>query len=70
MISSEEVGVVLARLAIADDDFLKTLLRAAESAESSLLPDDVEKLEKWARLMRILRVNIANTAETNKNTQE
>ena len=65
MISSEEAGTILARLAIADEEFLQCLLRAARNAEDRLLPDDPKKLETWAMLMRALRVSIAADASIN-----
>ena len=68
MISSEEAGIILARLAIADEAFLQCLLQAARAAEDRLLSDDLEKLETWAMLMRALRASIAgNMPRINNN---
>ena len=53
--TAEEVGNIVARLAIADNDFLAFMLIAAETAGDKMLPNDVEKLVGWAELIRALR---------------
>lgn len=70
MISSEEAGIILARLAIADEAFLQCLLRSAQAAEDRLLPGDLEKLETWAMLMRALRASIAGSTPKINNEQK
>lgn len=59
MISSEEIGMIIARLAIHDEHFLADLLQSAGNAGEGLLPDDLEKLTLWAMLMRALRSSLA-----------
>lgn len=56
--TAEEVGNIVARLAIADKDFLASMLIAAENASDKMLPDDVEKLVEWAKLMKALRCSL------------
>lgn len=56
MITQEEAGAILARLAIADETFLTGMLQAAEMARDAMLPDDLEKLRAWAAFIRALRV--------------
>lgn len=58
--TAEEVGNIVARLAIADNDFLVSMLIAAEKAGNKMLPDDVEKLVGWVRFMRALRGSLGN----------
>lgn len=53
--TAEEIGNIVARLAIADNDFLIFMLKAAEKAGDKMLPEDVEKLAGWAVLMKALR---------------
>lgn len=55
MITQDETGAILARLAIADEDFLSGTLQAAEKAGEAILPDDLEKLREWAAFIRALR---------------
>ena len=52
--TAEEVGNIVA-LAIADNDFLSSMLTAAEKAGDKMLPGDIEKLVGWAELMKALR---------------
>lgn len=58
MITAEDAGNIFARLAIADEAFLAYALQAASNAGDSLIFDDLENLEKWARFIRILRTSI------------
>ena len=55
MISQDELGGILSRPAMADETALALLLDAAFRVECGLLPGDLDKLMRWARLMRILR---------------
>lgn len=56
MITQEETGAILARLAIADETFLTGMLQAAERAGDAMLPGDLEKLRVWAPFIRALRM--------------
>lgn len=53
--TSERIGIIAARLAMADEYFLQHMLKAAQDAGKTMLPDDMETLVIWARLMRALR---------------
>lgn len=61
MVSSEEIGNIIARLAIHDEAFLAGMLEAARQAGDGVLPGDVERLEAWVRVMRALRLLRAAT---------
>lgn len=52
--TSEEVGNIVARLAIADNEFLNSMLVAAEKAGDKMLPGDMEKLIGWAKFVQML----------------
>lgn len=56
MIEPEEIGHIVARMAIHDEAFLKGLILSASKAGDALLPEDATKLESWANFIRILRV--------------
>ncbi len=58
MVSSEEVGCIISRIAIADEGFLTLLLVAAQKAGGALLPEDCAKLSEWGKFVRILRATI------------
>ena len=58
MVTSEEIGSIVARLVIHDEAFALSMLQAAYDAGERLLPDDVEKLSSWVNIMRILRTSI------------
>lgn len=58
MVSQEELGRIINRLAIADESTIPVLLESACRNEAGLLPDDLDKLKSWAKIMRILRVVI------------
>lgn len=58
MITPEETGIILGRLAIHDEIFLQSLLRAAQNAGEALERDDADKLEVWAAAMRVLRASL------------
>lgn len=66
MIVPEEVGNILARLAIADENFLVGALQSARKAGDAMLPGDAEKLEAWARFIQALRATIQNSEEKHK----
>lgn len=55
MISQDELGGILSRPAMADETALALLLDAAFRVECGLLPGDLDKLVRWAKLIRILR---------------
>lgn len=55
MISAEELGNIISRLAIADEITLQQLLKAASMAGPGLLPDDTPKLNEWAKFVRAIR---------------
>ena len=57
--TAEEVGNIVARLAIADNDFLVSMLVAAEKAGDKMFPGDMEKLLGWANFMKALRSSIS-----------
>lgn len=59
MVSSEEIGNIIARLAIYDESFVRGMLQAASVAGDRLLPDDLEKLTTWAAFMRAFRQSLA-----------
>ena len=61
MIAPEEVGNIVARLAIHNERFLTDLLLTARDAGDRLLPDDLGKLTAWAAFMRALRASIQNS---------
>lgn len=64
MITQEDLGGILSRLAMADDAVLALILNAARQADKDLLPGDLEKLQHWARLMQSLRAVVCR--QTNK----
>ena len=63
MISQDELGGIIGRLALADDAALKAILSAAQKAGAAMLPDDLEKLRRWAGFMRVLRMSIDKVAK-------
>lgn len=56
MITAEHLGQIVARLAIADENFVKDMLQSAENASEKMLPDDVFALHQWSSFIDILRV--------------
>ena len=58
MISSEEVGRIISRIALADEGFLTLVLIAAQKSGGALLPEDCAKLSEWGTVMRMLRTSI------------
>lgn len=58
MITPEEAGNIFGRLARADEKFLASAVQAAKTTDSDILPEDVEKLEDWGRLMWIIKEHI------------
>lgn len=59
----EELGEIIGRLAIADETVWDSILEIAQHAEFDLLPDGLERLQRWARIMRMLRIAIRVQAE-------
>lgn len=59
--SSEQLGNIVARLVIADENFSRLMVEAAEKAGDRMLPEDVEHLQSWGRFMLALRVTVQNT---------
>lgn len=66
MVTSEEIGTIVARMVIHDEAFALYMLQAARDAGERLLPDDVEKLSSWVNIMRILRESIEREASKEK----
>lgn len=65
MVEEQEIGRIVARLAIADDSFIGAMIQLAKDAGQRMLPEDVSKLGKWAVFMRVLSGSIErNGAET------
>ena len=58
MITAEHLGQIVGRLAIADERFVKDMLKSAEIAEKKLFPDDVDSLHQWSVFIDILRVSL------------
>lgn len=58
MITPEETGIILGRLAIHDEIFLQSFLGAAQNTGEALERDDTDKLEVWASAMRALRASL------------
>lgn len=58
MITPEETGIILGRLAIHDEIFFQSLLGAAQNAGEALERDNADKLDVWATAMRALRVSL------------
>ena len=58
MITAQHLGQIVARLAIADENFMKDMLKSAEIAEKKLFPDDVDALHQWSVFIDILRVSM------------
>lgn len=50
----EEIGNIMARLIMADEEFLAILLSVAKRGESHLLEGDVRNLEKFGIMMGML----------------
>ena len=67
MPTPEQVGNIVARLAIADEAFLRSMLEAAGKAGDRMLPEDAEHLQSWGRLMRALRASIRISEDKARN---
>lgn len=70
MISQDELGGILNRLAMADEAALALLLDAALRVERGLLPGDLDKLTRWARLVRILRSTLGSQSNDGEEQKE
>lgn len=70
MITPEETGTIIARLAMHSEAFLRSLLREAENAGEALLPDDVAKLESWAMFIRAIRKGITVNSNNDDESEE
>lgn len=55
LLSTEEIGLVVFRLALADEDFLCYLVNAIKKAGPRMLPDDSDCMESWAQFVREMR---------------
>lgn len=60
-------GNIIARLTIADNDFLSSMLVAAEKAGAQMLPGDVESRAGWAKFVTALR-NSPSKSQNQLNT--
>lgn len=66
MVSSEEVGCIISRIAIADEGFLTLLLVAAHKAGGARFPEDCAKLSEWGKYVQLLRAS----SETDKDAMQ
>ena len=54
IVSPEEVGTIITKLALADQGFLVLLLTAASKVECHLPPEDFRKLAVWGKNVHTL----------------
>ena len=62
ILSSEEIGMIAFRLAIADELFLRIFIDATELAGERMLPEDAEKIKNWSPLVRAMRESFSASA--------
>lgn len=62
-ITAQEIGTIVARLALHNEGFLQSLLQEAATAEDALLPDDMGRLETWALFIRAVRSSLDAAAK-------
>ena len=60
VVSSEEVGSIITKLALADQGFLVLLLTAASKVECDLSPEDFRKLVIWGKSVCMLGAGFAD----------
>ncbi len=53
--TADEIGMILARLVIADKEFAHIFRESAIQAGAKMLPDDVKNIDEWLKVMNILR---------------
>lgn len=56
MISMEELGLILTRLAMCDAALADAIASAALKLEKELVPGDAEKVIRWRRVVGVLLV--------------
>lgn len=64
MITLEELGNIIIRLTIHDENFMADLLESASLAGDRLLPDDLDKLKIWAGMARVLRRTLSSEGKS------
>ena len=58
ILSAEEIGYIITRIAIADERFAKLLLLSAYKARNQVLPDDTAKIKLWLKIMENCRKHL------------
>lgn len=64
MLNPYELGMIVSRIALTDQIFVKNILEAAENAGPKILPNNLEKIKIWMEFIRALRVIITRIEQS------